>query len=70
MLLLFLQVMSKVRGYVDDMNANPEALVKQDLRGPCSHYELPDEHLKGRLELKFFDNVGKGVRHTQHTQTA
>lgn len=24
-------------------------------------YELPDEGLKGRLELKIFDNVGKGV---------
>jgi hypothetical protein len=24
-------------------------------------YELPDEELKGRLELKIFDNIGKGV---------
>ncbi len=28
---------------------------------PVSRYELPEEELKGRLELKFFDNVGKGV---------
>jgi hypothetical protein len=27
----------------------------------CCRYELPDEELKGRLELKIFDNVGKGV---------
>jgi hypothetical protein len=27
----------------------------------CRRYELPDEDLKGRLELKIFDNVGKGV---------
>jgi hypothetical protein len=31
-------------------------------------YELPDEELKGRLELKIFDNVGKGVSgHHNHT---
>jgi hypothetical protein len=28
---------------------------------PLCRYELPDEDLKGRLELKFFENVGKGV---------
>jgi acetylornithine deacetylase len=53
--------MSKVRGYVEDLNANPDQLV-QGQRGPCSKYELPEEQLKGRLELKFFDNIGKGVR--------
>jgi hypothetical protein len=30
-------------------------------------YELPDEDLKGRLELKFFDNIGKGVGHLSAT---
>lgn len=54
------EVMSKVRGYVDDINSNLGQLC-QGQRGPCSRYELPDEDLKGRLELKFFENVGKGV---------
>ncbi len=49
-----------MRSYVDDINKDPNALA-QGQRGPCSRYELPDEDLKGRLEIKFFDNVGKGV---------
>lgn len=49
-----------MRGYVDEMNADPDSL-HQGQRGPCSKYELPDEDFKGRLELKYFDNVGKGV---------
>lgn len=52
--------MSKIRGYVDDINANPDALARGQ-RGPYSKYELPDEGLKGKVELKFFENVGKGV---------
>lgn len=54
------QVIARVRGYVDELNAAPDALARGQ-RGPCSRYELPDEALKGRLELKFFDNIGKGV---------
>eukprot|EP00878_Enallax_costatus_P036747 GHUV01041295.1.p1 GENE.GHUV01041295.1~~GHUV01041295.1.p1 ORF type:complete len:397 (+),score=107.15 GHUV01041295.1:486-1676(+) len=54
------QVMSKIRVYVDDINANPNALARGQ-RGPYSKYELPDEGLKGRVDLKFFENVGKGV---------
>lgn len=54
------QVMSKIREYVTDINANPNALAHGQ-RGPYSKYELPDEALKGRVDLKFFDNVGKGV---------
>lgn len=53
--------MAKVRSYVDDINAHPDQLCKDGHRGPCSKYELPEEDLKGRLELKYFDNVGKGV---------
>jgi hypothetical protein len=52
--------MSKIRGYVDDINAAPNTLLHGQ-HGPCTSYELPDENLKGRLEFKFFDNVGKGV---------
>eukprot|EP00882_Tetradesmus_deserticola_P002404 GHRQ01002563.1.p1 GENE.GHRQ01002563.1~~GHRQ01002563.1.p1 ORF type:complete len:440 (+),score=207.27 GHRQ01002563.1:231-1550(+) len=54
------EVIAKVRSYVDDINAHPDSLAKGQ-RGPYSRYELPDEDLKGRLELKIFDNVGKGV---------
>lgn len=54
------QVISKIRSYVDDINAQPNALAKGQ-RGPYSKYELPDEGLKGRVDIKFFDNVGKGV---------
>eukprot|EP00775_Hariotina_reticulata_P001518 gene1518-1855_t len=54
------EVIAKVRSYVDDMNANPNGLVTGN-RGPCSLYKLPEEGLEGRLELKFFDHVGKGV---------
>jgi acetylornithine deacetylase len=52
--------MDKVRSYVEEFNANPNALAKGQ-HGPASKYELPEENMKGRVELKFFDNVGKGV---------
>eukprot|EP00879_Flechtneria_rotunda_P015655 GHRR01016377.1.p1 GENE.GHRR01016377.1~~GHRR01016377.1.p1 ORF type:complete len:309 (+),score=85.20 GHRR01016377.1:574-1500(+) len=54
------EVIVKVRSYVEDINSNPDSLVTGQ-RGPCSRYELPEEGLKGRLELTFFENVGKGV---------
>lgn len=38
-------VISKLKEYVDDLNANIEKL---DTRGPVSKYVLPDENLKGR----------------------
>lgn len=59
--------MAKVRGYVDDLNAQPGQLC-QGQRGPCSKYELPEEELQGRLELKFFENVGKGVSGVMRAQ--
>lgn len=58
---IMLQVMAKVRGYVDELNAQPDQLLCLGQRGPCSRYELAEDSLKGRLELKFFDNIGKGV---------
>ncbi|KAF8063827.1 acetylornithine deacetylase [Scenedesmus sp. PABB004] len=54
------KVMASVRSYVADINAAPDALAT-GARGPASRYALPDEGLAGRVELKFFDNVGKGV---------
>jgi hypothetical protein len=54
------KVIAAVRGYVDDINANPDRLARGQ-RGPHSKYELPEEGLRGRLELKVFDNIGKGV---------
>lgn len=38
-------VMTKLKGYVDYINANLEKL---DTRGPVSKYVLPDEGLRGR----------------------
>jgi hypothetical protein len=58
---MVLQVMAKVRGYVDELNAQPDQLLCQGQRGPCSRYELAEDNLRGKLELKFFDNIGKGV---------
>jgi hypothetical protein len=52
------QVMDKLHSYAADLNAN---LGQLPSRGPCSRYELPDEDFKGRLELKFFDGISKGV---------
>lgn len=51
--------MAKLRSYVDDINADPNALAKGQ-RGPHSKYILPEEELTGKVELKFYDNVGKG----------
>ncbi|GAX82993.1 hypothetical protein CEUSTIGMA_g10420.t1 [Chlamydomonas eustigma] len=50
--------MEKLKTYVDDINANITAL---PTRGPCSKYELPEEGLRGTLELKFFDAYTRGV---------
>jgi acetylornithine deacetylase len=53
-----MQVMAKLKSYVDDLNASITSL---PTHGPCSKYELPDEGLKGRLSLKFFDSFTRGV---------
>lgn len=58
---MHVQVLAKIRSYVDDINADPDA-VRDGRHGPASAYALPDEGFAGRLELKFFDHVGKGVR--------
>lgn len=52
------EVMKKLQQYVDDINADLPSLAH---RGPHSKYELPDEGLRGKVTLKFFDMVGKGV---------
>ncbi|KAK9144498.1 hypothetical protein Sjap_004401 [Stephania japonica] len=43
-------VLKKVQGYVDDINANIEKL---PTRGPVSKYVLPDENLRGKLTISF-----------------
>lgn len=54
------EVIKSVEGYVDDINKNPDMLARGQ-RGPHSKYELPQESLRGKVEIKFFDNVGRGV---------
>ncbi|MQL88898.1 hypothetical protein Taro_021462 [Colocasia esculenta] len=51
-------VVKKLREYVDDINANIEKL---DTRGPVSKYVLPDENLRGRIEVSFDESVMSGV---------
>ncbi|KAG2484765.1 hypothetical protein HYH03_016419 [Edaphochlamys debaryana] len=56
------QVMTKLKQYVDDLNsASSGALESLPTRGPYSKYVLPDEGLRGRLELSFFDSFSKGI---------
>ena len=50
--------MEKIQSYVTDINANITCLGS---RGPCSKYELPEEGLRGRLELKFFEGFNRGI---------
>ncbi|XP_019190972.1 PREDICTED: acetylornithine deacetylase [Ipomoea nil] len=50
-------VMKKLQEYVDDLNANIDKL---DTRGPVSKYVLPDENLRGRLNI-CFDEASSGV---------
>ncbi|KAL3834955.1 hypothetical protein ACJIZ3_009691 [Penstemon smallii] len=50
-------VISKLKEYVDDLNANIEKL---DTRGPVSKYVLPEENLKGRISISF-DEAMSGV---------
>ncbi|CAA6669695.1 unnamed protein product [Spirodela intermedia] len=51
-------VVKKLQEYVDDINANVEKL---DTRGPVSSYFLPDENLRGRVEISFNEAVTAGV---------
>ncbi|XAR54818.1 Acetylornithine deacetylase [Bertholletia excelsa] len=50
-------VMKKLEECVDDLNANIEKL---DTRGPVSKYVLPDEQLRGRIEISF-NEASSGV---------
>ncbi|KAL1805397.1 hypothetical protein DCAR_0831004 [Daucus carota subsp. sativus] len=43
-------VMKKLQQYVEELNTNIE---KIDVRGPVSKYVLPDENLRGRIEISF-----------------
>ncbi|KAJ3680660.1 hypothetical protein LUZ60_016938 [Juncus effusus] len=51
-------VVKKLKEYVDDINAN---LDKLDTRGPVSKYVLPNENLKGRVEIEFEEDMMAGV---------
>lgn len=45
-------VVKKLQEYVEELNTNIE---KIDVRGPVSKYVLPDENLRGRIEISFDD---------------
>lgn len=51
-------VVKKLQEYVDDLNANIDKL---DTRGPVSKYVLPDENLRGRIEISFEESIMSGV---------
>ncbi|XP_076895184.1 acetylornithine deacetylase-like [Bidens hawaiensis] len=50
-------VIKKLNEYVEDLNKNIE---KIPTRGPVSKYVLPDENLRGRIEISF-DEASSGV---------
>eukprot|EP00850_Spirogloea_muscicola_P023359 SM000351S13210 [mRNA] locus=s351:28287:32278:+ [translate_table: standard] len=52
------EVVKKVIGYVEDIDAN---LGKLATRGPCSRYDLPDEDLRGRVSIEFEEVQMSGV---------
>lgn len=52
------EVVSAIKGYVEDINSNIETLPSQ---GPCSKYVLPEEGLKGRLTIEFEKTMMSGV---------
>eukprot|EP00243_Klebsormidium_subtile_P014001 TRINITY_DN963_c0_g1_i1.p1 TRINITY_DN963_c0_g1~~TRINITY_DN963_c0_g1_i1.p1 ORF type:complete len:414 (-),score=125.87 TRINITY_DN963_c0_g1_i1:315-1394(-) len=52
------EVVARIKEYVDDINAN---LSQLPTHGPVSKYELPDEHLRGRVELSFDEMMMSGV---------
>uniref|UniRef100_A0A6V7QVT8 Peptidase M20 dimerisation domain-containing protein n=1 Tax=Ananas comosus var. bracteatus TaxID=296719 RepID=A0A6V7QVT8_ANACO len=51
-------IVKKLQAYVDDINANIEDL---DTRGPVSKYVLPDEGLKGSVEITFDEEIIAGI---------
>ncbi|XP_020082760.1 acetylornithine deacetylase-like [Ananas comosus] len=51
-------IVKKLYAYVDDINAHIEDL---DTRGPVSKYVLPDEGLKGRVEIKTGEEIIAGI---------
>ncbi|KAL5724360.1 acetylornithine deacetylase [Ranunculus cassubicifolius] len=51
-------VAKKLKEYVDDINANLEKLAT---RGPVSKYILPEENLRGRLEISYGEAPMSGV---------
>ena len=51
-------VMAAIDGYVADINGNLGAL---PTRGPMSKYELPDEGLRGKLELTWGEGFTQGI---------
>ncbi|KAG8071938.1 hypothetical protein GUJ93_ZPchr0006g42429 [Zizania palustris] len=52
-------VVRKLQEYVDDINEKLET--KLQTRGPASKYVLPDENLRGRLEITIDRDVMSGV---------
>ncbi|XP_020094643.1 acetylornithine deacetylase-like isoform X3 [Ananas comosus] len=51
-------IVKKLYAYVDDINAHIEDL---DTRGPVSKYVLPDEGLKGSVEITFDEEIIGGI---------
>lgn len=54
------EVMAKLQGYVAELQA-PGGVEGLPSPGPCSKFSLPEEELRGRLELTFFDSFSKGI---------
>eukprot|EP00270_Netrium_digitus_P005830 TRINITY_DN1782_c0_g1_i1.p1 TRINITY_DN1782_c0_g1~~TRINITY_DN1782_c0_g1_i1.p1 ORF type:complete len:434 (+),score=116.56 TRINITY_DN1782_c0_g1_i1:93-1394(+) len=52
------KVITAIEGYVEDINMNLGSLATH---GPFSKYELPDEGIKGKLELQFEEMRMQGV---------
>lgn len=52
-----LELMAKIRSYVDDLQNN---LAGIKTRGPCSKYELPEENLSAKIAVTFDDGY-RGV---------
>ncbi|KAL6911756.1 hypothetical protein ACP4OV_000561 [Aristida adscensionis] len=52
-------VVQKLKEYVEDINERLETQL--DTRGPVSKYVLPDENLRGRLEITFDGDIMNGV---------
>ncbi|KMZ75955.1 Acetylornithine deacetylase or succinyl-diaminopimelate desuccinylase [Zostera marina] len=53
-----MNVVKKIKEYVDDINDNIEKL---EMRGPVSKYILPDENLRGKIVMSFDEDMTSGV---------